>query len=75
MVVAPVEGSDELTADLFSNIMYYVYEKGNADYIVSEAFEHALKTGLAIVFPFGRNGVVDFHLFLLQQMFSEWLYP
>lgn len=49
MVVAPVEGSDELTADLFSNVMYYVYEKGNADYIVSEAFEHALKTGLAIV--------------------------
>jgi len=48
-VTAPVEGSDELTADLFSNVMYYVYEKGNADYIFSEAFEHALKTGLAIV--------------------------
>ena len=48
-VTAPVEGSDELTADLFSNVMYYVYDKGNADYIFSEAFEHALKTGLAIV--------------------------
>lgn len=48
-VTAPVEGSDEITADLFSNVMYYVYEKGNADYIISEAFEHALKTGLAIV--------------------------
>lgn len=48
-VTAPVEGSDELTADLFSNVMYYVYEHGNADYIISEAFEHALKTGLAIV--------------------------
>lgn len=48
-VTAPVEGSDEVTADLFSNVMYYVYEKGNADYIFSEAFEHALKTGLAIV--------------------------
>lgn len=48
-VTAPVEGSDEVTADLFSNVMYYVYEKGNADYIISEAFEHALKTGLAIV--------------------------
>lgn len=48
-VTAPVEGSDEATADLFSNVMYYVYDKGNADYIFSEAFEHALKTGLAIV--------------------------
>jgi hypothetical protein len=48
-VTAPVEGSDEITADLFSDVMYYVYDKGNADYIFSEAFEHALKTGLAIV--------------------------
>lgn len=48
-VTAPVEGSDEATADLFSSVMYYVYDKGNADYIFSEAFEHALKTGLAIV--------------------------
>jgi len=48
-VTAPVEGSDEITADLFSNVMYYVYDKGNADYIISEAFEHSLKTGLAIV--------------------------
>ena len=48
-VTAPVEGSDEITADLFSNVLYYVYDKGNADYIFSEAFEHALKTGLAIV--------------------------
>lgn len=48
-VTAPVEGSDEITADLFSNVMYYVYDKGNADYIFSEAFDHALKTGLSIV--------------------------
>jgi hypothetical protein len=48
-VTAPVEGSDEVTADLFSNVMYYVYNKANADYIISEAFEHSLKTGLAIV--------------------------
>lgn len=48
-VTAPVENSDEITADLFSNVMYYVYDKGNADYVFSEAFEHALKTGLAIV--------------------------
>lgn len=48
-VCAPVEGSDEITADLVSNVMYYVYNKGNADYVISEAFEHSLKTGLAII--------------------------
>lgn len=48
-VCAPVEGSDDVVADEFSDVMYYVYDKGNADYIFSEAFEHALKTGLAIV--------------------------
>ncbi len=48
-VCAPVEGSDEKTADQFSNILYYVYEKSNADYVISEAFEHSLKTGLAII--------------------------
>lgn len=48
-VVAPVEDSDEETADLFSDVMLYVYEKGDAHYVISDAFEHALKTGLAIV--------------------------
>jgi len=48
-VCTPVEGSDVVTADQFSDIMYYVYEKANADYIISEAFEHSLKTGLAII--------------------------
>ena len=48
-VCAPVEGSDVQTADQFSDVMYYTYEKANADYVISEGFEHALKTGLAIV--------------------------
>lgn len=48
-VCTPVEGSDVRTADQFSNVMYYVYDKANADYIVSEAFEHSLKTGLSII--------------------------
>jgi hypothetical protein len=29
--------------------MLYVYEKGDAQHVISEAFEHSLKTGLAIV--------------------------
>ncbi len=48
-VCMPVEGSDVQTADQFSNVMYYIYEKANADYIISEAFEHSLKTGLSII--------------------------
>ena len=48
-VCAPQEDSDTETADLFSDVMYHVYEKGNADYLFSEGFEHALKTGLAII--------------------------
>jgi hypothetical protein len=48
-VCAPVEGSDVETADQFSNLLYYIYEKANADYIISEAFEHSLKTGLSII--------------------------
>jgi hypothetical protein len=48
-VCAPVEGSDLQTADQMSNLLYYVYDKANADYIISEAFEHSLKTGLSII--------------------------
>lgn len=48
-VCMPVEDSNVETSDQFSKILYYVYEKANADYIISEAFEHGLKTGLAII--------------------------
>jgi hypothetical protein len=48
-VCAPVEGSDVQTADQMSNLLYYVYDKANSDYIISEAFEHSLKTGLSII--------------------------
>lgn len=48
-VCAPVEDSDEDTADLLSDVMLYVYDKGDAHHVISEAFEHSLKTGLSIV--------------------------
>lgn len=48
-VCTPVEGSDVKTADQMSDVLYYVYDKANADYVVSEAFEHSLKTGLSII--------------------------
>ena len=48
-VCAPVEGADVQTADQMSNLLYYIYDKANSDYIISEAFEHSLKTGLSII--------------------------
>lgn len=48
-VCAPVEGSDVRTADQMSDVLYYVYDKANADYTISESFEHSLKTGLSII--------------------------
>lgn len=48
-VASPVEDSDEDTADLLSDVMLFVYEKGNAYHIISEAFEHMLKTGLSVI--------------------------
>lgn len=48
-VVFPVENSDQATADQLTDVMYYIYSKAQAEYIFSEAFDHHLKTGLAIV--------------------------
>lgn len=48
-IVAPIEGSSQETSDLFSEVMMFVYAQAQSEYIFSEAFEHSLKTGLAIV--------------------------
>lgn len=48
-VTAPVETSDQETADQLSEVMLYVYSKAQAEYVFSEAFDHHLKTGLAMV--------------------------
>ena len=48
-VCGPVEDSDSDTADLLSDVMLYVYDKGDSHNVVSEGFEHSLKTGLAII--------------------------
>ena len=48
-VVAPIESSSEATADLLTEIMLYVYDKGAANHILSQAFDHSLKTGLSII--------------------------
>ena len=48
-VVFPVENSDQETADQLSETMQYVYAKTQAEYVFSEAFEHSLKSGMAII--------------------------
>lgn len=48
-IVAPVESADQQTADQLSAVMQYIYAKTQSEYIFSEAFEHSLKTGLAII--------------------------
>ncbi|TAK82094.1 MAG: hypothetical protein EPO09_21720 [Aquabacterium sp.] len=62
-----VEDSDVDTADLISDVMIYTYEKGNAHHVISDAFEHSLKTGLAIIgiyIDYGKdkvNGDIKFY--------------
>lgn len=49
IVVAPMESGDEQTSEQLSALMQYIYDKGNAYQFNSEAFDHMLKSGLAII--------------------------
>jgi len=49
IIVGPEEYQDEDAADILSQLMLYIYDKGNAHHFNSEAFEHALKSGLGII--------------------------
>lgn len=48
-VVAPVEDADAQTAEDFTDVIFQIYDKSDAHHIFSDAFEHSLKTGLAII--------------------------
>ena len=48
-IVAPVEGADQVTADQLSEVMKFVYEKGDTNAIMLNAFDDCLKTGIALV--------------------------
>lgn len=48
-IVTPFEDGAEQTAEQMSDAMIQVYEKGGANFVWSEGFEHMLKTGLAVV--------------------------
>lgn len=48
-IVEPVEGSDQLTADQFSKLMFHANSRGNVLHTISEAFEGALTTGMNLM--------------------------
>lgn len=65
-VIGPVEDSDEKTAEQLSDVMLYIYEKGDAHIATSDCFDHCLKTGLGVLgirmdyLKDGVNGDVKF---------------
>ncbi len=48
-VIAPMEGSDEKTADQLNTVVKYVFDKGDGDQFLLQGFDDALKTGLSLV--------------------------
>lgn len=46
--VQPVEGSDQKTADQLGDVLLFVYDKGNADHVISESVSHSFKVGLSL---------------------------
>ncbi len=48
-IVAPVENGDQKTSDELSEVMKYVYEKGDTNATMLNAFDDCLKTGMSLV--------------------------
>lgn len=48
-VVTAVEDGDEETADQQSDVILQCYDKSDTNYLISDAFEHMLKTGMSIL--------------------------
>lgn len=48
-IALPLEGSDEMTADQFSELLMYINGKGHILETISEAFEGALTTGMNLL--------------------------
>lgn len=82
IVYAPVEGSDQATADQFTKLGDYIWDKGAGFSTFLEACDEGLKSGLALVglqMDFSRdfiNGDISFfkrvyNQFFLDPMFSS----
>ena len=48
-VVQPIEGSDEITSDQFSKLLFHVNNRGGVLPTISEAFEGAVTTGMNLL--------------------------
>ena len=48
VTVAPVESSDQKTADQLGEVLLYTYDKGDADHKISEAVSHSFKVGMSL---------------------------
>lgn len=49
IIYAPVEGSDQKTADQFTKLSYYVWDKGAGYPVFLDACDEAFKSGIALV--------------------------
>lgn len=48
IIYGPVEGSDQKTADQFTKLGYYVWDKGNGFPTFLDAFDESLKSGICL---------------------------
>ena len=48
IIYAPVEGSDQKTADQFTKLSYYIWDKGNGFPVFLDASDEAFKSGMAL---------------------------
>lgn len=48
MIYGPVEGSDQKTADQFTKLGYYIWDKGNGFPTFLDAFDESLKSGICL---------------------------
>lgn len=49
IVYGPVEGSDQATADQFTKLSYYVWDKGKGFPVFLDACDEAIKSGISLV--------------------------
>lgn len=48
IIYAPVEGSDQLTADQFTKLSYYIWDKGQGYPVFLDAADEAFKSGISL---------------------------
>jgi hypothetical protein len=48
IIYSPVEGSDQLTADQFTKLSYYIWDKGQGYPVFLDACDEAFKSGIAL---------------------------